>query len=273
MKQLADSLKTAQKIAIAILCGALLLVQLACDANLASDLSETEVQEAIVVLQQYGIHAKKEKVGEGKEAVYNLLVPSDQITQANQILGKYQLPRKKPKGFEEVFSESGLIPTATEEKAKYLLALQGEISRTLETVDGVVSARVHIVIPEKDPLEEQMQAQASAGVFIKYRGEHQPLTNEEIKQIVSHSVDELEQANVAVVIKKIHLDDSDIPDLGQSQGGFLTTDRAKIIVPVLAGICIILAAILVFLLRSLQNEKRKRLQMQREMSMMAAARK
>jgi type III secretion protein J len=234
-------------------------------------LTEAEVQQAIVVLQQYGIDAKKEKIGEGKEATFTLLVPADQIAQANQILGKYELPRTRPKGFEDVFSESGLIPTATEEKAKYLLALQGEISRTLETVDGVISARVHIVIPEKDPLEEQTQAQASAGVFIKYRGEHQPLTSEEIKQIVSHSVDELEQGNVAVVMKKIHLDESDIPQLGQTQGGFLTSDRAKIIVPVLAGICIVLAAILVFLMRSLQNEKRKRLQMQREMSMMAAA--
>jgi len=250
----------------------MLFVQIACDMELASGLSEAEAQEALVVLQQYGVAAEKEKVGEGEEATWTLKVPSDESARANQILEKYELPRKKPKGLDEVFSATGLIPTATEEKARYLMALQGEIAQTLETVDGIVTARIHIVIPDKNPLAVEEEAVATAGVFIKYRGEHQPLTHEEIKQIVSHAVDDLEEAQVAVVMKKIHFDQIEVEPIGTpKKTSPLSDERTKLIILVLAGVCIILAAILIFLLKTVQKEKRRRLQMQRELSVLSSA--
>jgi type III secretion protein J len=274
MKRTSDTGKTAHQVFLVLLSCFVLVLQVACGGTyVASDLSEDEAQEALVVLQRFGIDAEKEKLGEGKEATWNLMVPSDKAHEANQILEKYELPRKKPRGFDEVFGESGLIPTATEEKAKFLVALQGEISQTLETVDGVISARVHIVIPEKDPLAADRTEKASSGVFIKYRGEQQPLTIEEIKQIVSHAVDDLDQAGVAVVMKKIKMNEpmGEAPETSDAgQPSFLTVDRARIIVPILAVICLFLAVILVVLLKNVQSEKRKRAQLQRELAMLSA---
>lgn len=270
MKPQPHSFRTPRTLALAFLLVLVAVLLTACDTPIASDLSEDEAQEALVVLQRYGVAASKQRVGEGKEATWSLMVPETQATQANQILDRYELPRKKPDGLAEVFSASGLIPTAVEEKAKYLMALQGELAHTLEIVDGVVSARVHIVLPERDPLSETGGEAATAGVFIKYRGDHEPLTNEEIKQIVSHAVDGLESVQVAVVMKKIQIDEKELGQLESSRGTFLTAERARIIVPVLGLICILLAVLLGFMMRSLQKQRQRNLQLRREMSVLSA---
>ncbi len=238
--------------------------------ELASGLNENEAQEALVTLQQYGVAAEKVRFGEGKDATWSLMVPTSQMTMAGQILEQYELPRKRPSGFSEVFSQAGLIPTAMEEKAKYLLALQGELSRTFETVDRVVSARVHIVLPENNPLAEEQSAKATASVFIKYRGENLPLTPEEIKQMVSHSVDGLEPDQVAVVLKPLIINRNELSQLAQTTTGFWQGERARMAVFVMAGVCVLLAAILVFLVLRLQKEKQRLLQVRREMSVMSS---
>ncbi len=61
-------------------------------------------------------------------------------------------------------------------------------------------------MPEKDLLAEGGGTQASAGVFIKYRGEQLLLTPEEIKQMVAHSADGLDPNCVAVIMKPILID-------------------------------------------------------------------
>jgi len=242
-----------------LILGCLLLT--GCGAvELASGLAEGEAQEVVVALQQFGLDAVKEKVGEGKEATWTIVVPAEQAASANQILKRYELPRKKPRGLNEVFSAAGLIPTATEEKAMMLMALQGEIAQTLETIDGIVSARVHIVIPEKNPLAETPQTKAAGSVMIKYREGSLPVTPEEIKQIVSHSVDGLEPDQVAVVMKPIVIDFAKKVKPTQ-KAGLIGAQTATPIIIVLAAVCLILAIVLVVLVMKLQKEKSRYLQL------------
>jgi type III secretion protein J len=99
-----------------------------------------------------------------------------------------------------VYAHPSLVPTATEERARYLEALSGEIERTLETVDGVVSARVHLVLEESDPLEGgKARVPAQAAVLLKTRPPLPTMKEADVQKLVAASVPGLSPAAVAVV--------------------------------------------------------------------------
>ena len=97
-------------------------------------------------------------------------------TRAVDLLAALGLPRDKRRGFAETYGQPSLIPTPSEERARYLDATAGEIERTLETVEGVVSARVHLVLEETDPLavDAKPKSAARAAVLLKARPGRRP---------------------------------------------------------------------------------------------------
>lgn len=176
-------------------------------SELQTGLSEQESQDIIVLLKQNGIEAQRALVAKGKETpswTVNVLGGNHNLVLAWRILQENGLPRQKVKGFDEVFSAGGLIPTASEEKAKMLVGLTGEITRTLNTVSGVVDARVHVVLPDNNPLMDRTQwSQPTASVLIKHRGKEPPLQEAEVKSLVAKSVQGLNPDQVAVVFKNV----------------------------------------------------------------------
>ncbi len=95
-----------------------------------------------------------------------------------------------------------MIPTASEEKARLLMALSGELSRTLKSVQGVVDARVQVVLPDNSPLLDRSQwSPPTSSVLIKYQGSQLPLTQDEVKSLVARGIEGLQADNVAVVFK------------------------------------------------------------------------
>ena len=81
----------------------------------------------------------------------NVIHPPGDASRAQRLLSERELPRPRPPGFGEVFGKGSLVPTPTEEHALYLHALAGELARSLEAIDGVVGARVHLGLPRPDP--------------------------------------------------------------------------------------------------------------------------
>lgn len=177
--------------------------------ELQTGLNEQEAQEIIVLLKKNGLDATRELVVKGKELpTWTVAVRggNQNLVVAWRILQENGLPRHKVKGLEEVFSSGsgGLIPTASEEKAKLLVAITGEITRTLQSVDGVVEARVHVVMPENSPLLDRKQwSPTTASVLLRYRGAQIPMSENDIKAIVSKSVEGLTADQVAVVYKPV----------------------------------------------------------------------
>ena len=112
------------------------------------------------------------------------------------------------------------IPTKTEERAKYQMALSGELVNTLKRIQGVVDARVHLVIPEEKILQRpgQVQPKPSASVLIMHRARTRMLiTIQQIKNLVSGSLEGLNATRVNVVIVRQKM-------VGTSTG---TTDSAS----------------------------------------------
>ena len=187
----------------------LILLLARCSVELQHDLSEDQANEILVILQSNGVLAEKVQTGNDQNKTYALSVTRAQAQKAWQILKENDLPGRSEKGIEDIFTKNSLIPTATEERALYLEALQGELARTLKTMDGVINARVHIVLPEDSLFgEEVTQSKPKAAIFIKYtfrRDGSFPFKHNEIKSLVAGSVKGLETKDVEVIAKEINV--------------------------------------------------------------------
>ena len=129
--------------------------------ELQSELSEQDAQEIVVLLKDNSIDAFAaraigEKKGEEKWTV-SIRGGDQNLAHAWRVLQENGLPRQKDKGLEDVFANPGMIPTATEEKARLLVGISGEISRTLKSIARVVDARVLVVLPENSPLLDKSE--------------------------------------------------------------------------------------------------------------------
>ena len=81
---------------------------------------------------------------------------------------------------------------------RYIHAMSQELSQTLRQVDGVVTARVHVVIPANDPLSDRIRP-SSAAVFIKHRSDVDlRLLAPAVKQLVAHSIEGLSHEQVSL---------------------------------------------------------------------------
>jgi type III secretion protein J len=186
----------------------LALLSTACaNREVASGLSEQDAQEIVVVLKENGIDAAAVRDTSGERdgpPVWKVNSRGGQNTVvAWRILQENGLPRQKVKGLAEVFATTGMIPTASEEKARLLMALSGELSRTLKSIHGIVDARVQVVLPENSPLLDRSQwSPPTSSVLIKFRGAQPPLTPDEVKSLVARGVEGLQSENVAVIFKK-----------------------------------------------------------------------
>jgi type III secretion protein J len=185
------------------LLAALLLLAAGCAREeLLHDLDERQAGEAIVVLDQGGIPARKARAA-GPEGGYTVEVPPGDADRALRLLADRDLPRPRPPGFGEVFSRGGIVPTATEERALYQHALAGELARTVEAIDGVVGARVHVALPERDPLRPADRPSPRAAVLVRCRpAACAALRAMEpgIRALVAGAAEGLEAGAVAVVV-------------------------------------------------------------------------
>jgi type III secretion protein J len=177
--------------------------------DLQSGLSEQEAQEIVVVLKQNGLDAfpvRELSTDRDATPLWTVKVKGGgrNLLVAWQVLQDNGLPRQKVKGLEDVFASKGMIPTAGEEKARMLLALSGELTRTIKSVSGVVDARVQVVLPDNSPLVDKAQWNpTTASVLIKHRGSAPPLTEDEVRNLVARGVEGLQPENVAVIYKRI----------------------------------------------------------------------
>ncbi len=172
-----------------------------CDTSVQQGLAEGQANRIVTALQGAGVEARKVKE-EGRDGKFAVEVPRGQVTRALRVLLEQELPRRRPPGFGEVYGEPSLVPTATEQQARYVHALSGEIARTLEAVAGVRQARVHVVVPRRDPLALRAAKSAPrAAVFLRVAPGEPPIAAPEVQRLVAGSVDRLAPERVSVVIR------------------------------------------------------------------------
>ena len=158
----------------------------ACSGNsqLFSGLSQEEGNEIYSSLLEAGIPVEKSS---GKEGVI-ISVPKQMSSDALRILQSQGLPRAKKTSMGEVFKKESMISSPLEERARYLYALSQELEETLMSMDGVLSARVHIVLPERANPGEVLSP-SSAAVFVKYEnGSSFPAYVPRVRELIFKSI-------------------------------------------------------------------------------------
>lgn len=167
-----------------------------CQEDLYTNLAEREANAMVATLQRSGIPANRALQDDGKMKV---VVDKDRFAEAVRILEDAGLPKQSFASMGEVFQQEGLVASPTQERARMLFALSEELSRTVSEIDGVLSARIHIVLPDNDPLKRETSP-SSASVFIRHEAglKIDPLIPQ-IKTLVANGISGLTYDKVSVV--------------------------------------------------------------------------
>src|SRR4051812_13581802 len=154
------------------------------DTDLFTGLSEQDSNDVIASLADQHIDARKrsEKTG------VVVSVPTAEINRAVRILDAAGLPHRSRTSMGEIFKKEGVISTPLEERARYIYALSQELEFTLSQMQGVIVARVHVVLPERVAPGEPINP-SSAAVFIKHEKDFDPdVYSARVKQLVASSI-------------------------------------------------------------------------------------
>ncbi len=130
---------------------------------LYSNLSPEEAGEVIKKLKEMNVPYKLKNEGS------SIFVPSSQVYEIRLNLAMEGVPQGGEVGF-EIFDNTSLIGmTNFMERINYQRALQGELARTIESLQEVVRARVHLVLPEESPFVIGEEAHPRASIVLKLR--------------------------------------------------------------------------------------------------------
>ncbi len=170
----------------------------ACSTTLERGLSEPQADEVVVALGARGIGASKDadRGGDG----FSVIVLESDVASALAVLREEGLPRAAASGLAETYAEASLIPTAGEERARMAAALGADLARTIESLDGVHDARVHVGLPDPSvvPMDEAGPV-AVASVLVRTEPA-ETVDQAAVRALVAGAVPGLAPAHVTVVM-------------------------------------------------------------------------
>ena len=126
------------------------------------------------------------------------MVPRSVVYDTRIALSGKGLPADNQSGY-GILDQSGLSTSQFKEQTDFKRAMEGELSNTIEAIDGVDTAVVHLAIPEKQVFADQ-QAPTTASVLVKTRA-GSTLSSDQVQAIVhlvASSIDGLDPDNVTV---------------------------------------------------------------------------
>jgi len=155
-------------------------------------LERSDVNQIGLVLGEAGISFDVDSKGT------SILVPAGKTSQARMLLAEKGLPTSANAGYELFDNVGSLGLTSFMQQVTRVRALEGEIARTIQSINGVKSARVHIVMPERANFRREEQ-QPTASVMIRTSGIDARRTAMSIRFLVAAAVPELNADKVTVL--------------------------------------------------------------------------
>jgi len=177
--------------------GALLatLAAIGCNVELEHGLDERQANHITALLDDHGVAADKIR-DEGTDG-WKIAVPRADLARSFQLLDSYDLPKRGRKGLTETLADRGLLPSLGEEQARLESARAVELERTFEGVPGIVSARVHLALPEARL--DGVISPARAAVLLRSNGTA-AITEAQVRALVAGATVGMSPDAVQVVI-------------------------------------------------------------------------
>ncbi|MBO9523532.1 MAG: flagellar M-ring protein FliF [Nocardioidaceae bacterium] len=197
-----SSLNTGQKVAAALGTGALLLAgflvfRWASTPSYAPLFSDLSSSDASAVIDKLDASGTPYKITNGGSTV---MVPKDKVYSSRIALSGDGLPSSSGSGSGyDIMKEGGLSASNMQEQVNFKRAMETELSHTIEAINGVSTAVVHLALPEKQVFaDKQDPATASVLVATKPGSTLDPEQVQAIVHLVASSIDGLDPDKVTV---------------------------------------------------------------------------
>ena len=174
----------------------LLLLTGCSEVRLYSNLPEQEVNEMVSILRTSGIQCSKLEGDEGK---WHITVAEEPYADAVAILSEAGRPKKQRPTMEELFPKTGFTSSPAEQRIRLTYGLEQSLEATIAALPGgVLDARVHLVLPDNQPLRDSAKPSRANVVVIHRKGSNIENSVATIPQIIMGGVDGLEADAVSV---------------------------------------------------------------------------
>ncbi|MCF8480240.1 MAG: flagellar M-ring protein FliF [Rhodospirillum sp.] len=166
---------------------------------LYGDLAPSDAKGIISQLEEQNI--PYQMADEGK----SILVPSNQVLKLRVQMAEMAMPTGATVGYELFDNSSALGSTQFTQNINMVRALEGELSRTIRSIDGVEGTRVHLVLPRREPFTRE-QVDPSASVVVRMKGRRlQAGQVVAIQNLVAASVPSMQPSQVAIIDERGNL--------------------------------------------------------------------
>jgi flagellar M-ring protein FliF len=151
-----------------------------------------------------------------------IMVAKDRVGRLRMSLAESGLPKGGGVGYEIFDKSDALGTTSFVQNINNVRALEGELARTIRTLDRVQDARVHLVLPDR-PLFSRDKVEATASIVMKVRGSLEPQQVRAIRHLVATAVTGLRPERVSIVDERGQLladgagDDPNGGDVGSDE--------------------------------------------------------
>jgi flagellar M-ring protein FliF len=135
-----------------------------------------------------------------------IFVPDGDLSTARTLLSTTGLSTEAVTGYEIFDRGNDLAVTDFDQQVKLTRALEGELARTIVSVHGITHARVHLVLPRREPFaHDRQRAQASVMLSVAGRQTLSPEAVQSVVNLVAAGVPGLRPQDVTVVDSNLHL--------------------------------------------------------------------
>ncbi len=160
--------------------------------QLYSDLTLEDSGAIVNQLESLGVPYELKRDGS------TVLVPGEQVARLRMRLAEEGLPTGGSIGYEIFDRTDTLGATSFVQNINRLRAIEGELSRTISSIDRINAARVHLVIPERQ-LFQRDRRPPSASIVLKVRGSLGAGEIRAVQHLVATAVDGLSPERVSIV--------------------------------------------------------------------------
>ena len=129
-----------------------------------------------------------------------IMVPKDLVNKMRVETAELALASKGSNVGYEIFDNTDALgSTNFVQNVNLIRALEGELARTIRTVDNIKSARVHLVLPKREMFSREEQAPSASVVIKTASGKLSPQSIQSIQKLIAAAVPKLDVKNVAIV--------------------------------------------------------------------------